>query len=150
MLIQTKEEGDLVANALGPKAVAMWMKGHGYNVTGPSVPNAVRAAIELRDGVNILIRSTVRQGVVDELRGCQVFGECARHARAGVGCVAQPREEEHAGYENNAVREPGARPGAHVRSLPPRQDRADGCYTHLVAHMWPALFLNIRSSRERV
>ena len=55
MLIQTKEEGDLVANALGPKAVAMWMKGHGYNVTGQSVPNAVRAAIELRDGVNILM-----------------------------------------------------------------------------------------------
>ncbi len=55
MLIQTKEEGDLVAKTLGPKAIAMWMKGHGYNVTGQSVPNAVRAAIELRDTVNILM-----------------------------------------------------------------------------------------------
>lgn len=55
MLIQTKEEGDLVANALGQKSIALWMKGHGYNVTGQSVPHAVRYAIELRDGVNILM-----------------------------------------------------------------------------------------------
>jgi 3-hydroxy-2-methylpyridine-4,5-dicarboxylate 4-decarboxylase len=55
MLIQTEEEGDLVAKALGQKAIAMWMKGHGYNVTGPSIPNAVRAAVELRDTVNTLM-----------------------------------------------------------------------------------------------
>jgi 3-hydroxy-2-methylpyridine-4,5-dicarboxylate 4-decarboxylase len=55
MLIQTAEEGDLVAKALGPKAIALWMKGHGYNVTGQSIPNAVRASIELRDNVNMLM-----------------------------------------------------------------------------------------------
>lgn len=54
MLIRTKEEGDRVAKTLG-KSMAMWMRGHGYNVAGPSVPNAVRAAIELRDNVMILM-----------------------------------------------------------------------------------------------
>jgi ribulose-5-phosphate 4-epimerase/fuculose-1-phosphate aldolase len=57
MLIQTREEGDLIAKTLGPKSLAMWMKGHGYNVVGRSVPNAVRAAIDLRDNVNILMNA---------------------------------------------------------------------------------------------
>ena len=50
MLVQTKEEGDRVARKLG-KSLAVLMRGHGYNVVGKNVPNAVQAAINLRDNV---------------------------------------------------------------------------------------------------
>lgn len=56
MLIQTREEGERVAKTLG-KSMAMFMRGHGYNVVGSSVPAAVRAAIELRDNVVILMHA---------------------------------------------------------------------------------------------
>jgi len=54
MLVTTKEEGDRVAKTLG-KSRAMMMRGHGCNVVGKSVPDAVRAAIDLRDNVVILL-----------------------------------------------------------------------------------------------
>jgi 3-hydroxy-2-methylpyridine-4,5-dicarboxylate 4-decarboxylase len=52
MLVQTKEEGDRVARKLG-KSMAVLMRGHGYNVVGKNVPQAVQAAISLRDNVVI-------------------------------------------------------------------------------------------------
>ena len=54
MLVTTKEEGDRVAKTLG-KSVAMMMRGHGCNVVGKSVPDAVRTAISFRDNVVILL-----------------------------------------------------------------------------------------------
>ncbi|HME44179.1 MAG TPA: class II aldolase/adducin family protein [Syntrophorhabdales bacterium] len=54
MLVTTKEEGDRVAKTLG-KSMAMIMRGHGCNVVGKSVPDAVRAAISFRDNVVILL-----------------------------------------------------------------------------------------------
>jgi HCOMODA/2-hydroxy-3-carboxy-muconic semialdehyde decarboxylase len=50
MLVQTKEEGDRVARKLG-KSMAVLMRGHGYNVVGKNIPQAVQAAINLRDNV---------------------------------------------------------------------------------------------------
>ena len=54
MLVTTKEEGERVARTLG-KSTAMIMRGHGCNVVGKSVPDAVRSAITLRDNVVILL-----------------------------------------------------------------------------------------------
>ena len=54
MLVTTKEEGERVAKTLG-KSRAMMMRGHGCNVVGKSIPDAVRAAIELRDNTVILL-----------------------------------------------------------------------------------------------
>jgi ribulose-5-phosphate 4-epimerase/fuculose-1-phosphate aldolase len=54
MLVTTKEEGERVAKTLG-KSMAMIMRGHGCNVVGKSVPDAVRTAITLRDNVVILL-----------------------------------------------------------------------------------------------
>jgi 3-hydroxy-2-methylpyridine-4,5-dicarboxylate 4-decarboxylase len=54
MLVTTREEGDRVAKSLG-KGIAMLMRGHGYNVVGPSVPDLVSNAISLRDNAVILM-----------------------------------------------------------------------------------------------
>ncbi len=54
MLVTTREEGDRVAKCLG-KGVAMLMRGHGYNVVGPTVPDLVSNAISLRDNAVILM-----------------------------------------------------------------------------------------------
>ncbi len=54
MLVTSKDEGDRVAKALG-KSTAMMMRGHGCNVVGKSVPDAVRSAISFRDNVVILL-----------------------------------------------------------------------------------------------
>jgi 3-hydroxy-2-methylpyridine-4,5-dicarboxylate 4-decarboxylase len=52
MLVESKEEGDRVAQTLG-KCMGMLMRGHGCNVVGGSVPHAVRNTISLRDNVVI-------------------------------------------------------------------------------------------------
>ena len=52
MLVQTREDGDRVAAALG-KSMAMLMWAHGCNVVGTSIPGAIRAAIALRDNAVI-------------------------------------------------------------------------------------------------
>jgi 3-hydroxy-2-methylpyridine-4,5-dicarboxylate 4-decarboxylase len=54
MLVTTKEEGDRVATSLG-KGLAMLMRGHGYNVVGPTLPDLVSNAISLRDNAVILM-----------------------------------------------------------------------------------------------
>jgi len=54
MLVQKKEEGERVAKTLGP-CNAMLMRGHGCNVVGSSIPDAVRNVIALRDNVVILL-----------------------------------------------------------------------------------------------
>jgi ribulose-5-phosphate 4-epimerase/fuculose-1-phosphate aldolase len=85
MLIRSNEEGDLIAKTLGPKALAMWMKGHGYNVVGASIPNSVRAAIELRDNLNILMTASQFGKITWSLEG-----EAAKHAAASISPPERP------------------------------------------------------------
>ena len=54
MLVQSKEEGQRVARTLGT-CMGMLMRGHGCNVVGSSIPDAVRSSISLRDNVVILL-----------------------------------------------------------------------------------------------
>jgi 3-hydroxy-2-methylpyridine-4,5-dicarboxylate 4-decarboxylase len=80
MLVTTKEEGDRVAKALG-KSLAVIMRGHGCNVVGKSVPDAVRAAIDLRDNVVVLL-------------GAQQFGKVKTvsydEAKAAAAALGNP------------------------------------------------------------
>ena len=80
MLVTTKEEGDRVAKTLG-KARAMIMRGHGCNVVGKSIPEAIRTAIDLRDNVIILL-------------GAQQFGKVKtvsyEEAKAAAAALGNP------------------------------------------------------------
>ena len=56
MLVTTQEEGDRIAQLLGP-CRAMLMRGHGCNVVGASIPAMVHAVIVLRDSTVVLLNA---------------------------------------------------------------------------------------------
>ena len=56
LLIQTGEEGERVAAALG-NAMGMMLWAHGCNVVGISVPHAIQSVIALRDNAAILLEA---------------------------------------------------------------------------------------------
>ena len=58
MLVRSKEEGDRVAKTLG-NSRGMLMRGHGCNVVGESVPQAVKDIIALRD--NVMLQLAAQQ-----------------------------------------------------------------------------------------
>lgn len=61
MVVRTREEGARVARKLG-KAKAMLMWAHGCNVVGTDIPDAIKAAIALRDNavIQLSARGTLR------------------------------------------------------------------------------------------
>jgi ribulose-5-phosphate 4-epimerase/fuculose-1-phosphate aldolase len=58
MLVTTKKEADRLATRLG-QGKAMLMRGHGFNVVAPNIPELVQRAITLRD--NVLIQLAAHQ-----------------------------------------------------------------------------------------